>query len=40
MDLRNNEIEVLELKIKITQMRNLIDGFSSKLNTAEKRISV
>lgn len=32
--------QVLEVKIKITQMKDLIDGFHSKLNTAVKRISV
>ena len=32
-------MKILELKYEIAEMNNRIDGFKSRLHTAEKRIS-
>lgn len=31
---------MLEIKIIVTKMKNILDGLSSRLNTAKERISV
>ena len=37
--LRKNQKEMLEIKNTVTGMKNAFDGFISRLNTAEERIS-
>ena len=38
--LRKNQNEMLEMKITVTQMKTAFDGFISRLDMAEERISV
>ena len=37
--LEKNQIEVLELKDTILEMKNPLNGFNSRLDTAQERIS-
>ena len=37
--LRKNQMEMLEIKNKVTEVKNVFDGFISRLDMAEERIS-
>lgn len=37
--LRKNQREMLEIKNKVTEVKNVFDGFISRLDMAEERIS-